>query len=63
MNVINATGDVHQNMWALGMPTEGSKFYTFIVPRPGVNSTAIVDAGKAVNALFKHMDSSYLEEV
>lgn len=52
MQVINREGVTHQNMWALGVPTEGNKFYTFIVPRPGVNSTAIVDAGKAVNQLF-----------
>ncbi len=52
MQVINKDGATHTNMWALGVPTEGNKFYTFIVPRPGVNSTAIVDAGKAVNQLF-----------
>ncbi|WP_051288065.1 FAD/NAD(P)-binding protein [Photobacterium halotolerans] len=55
MQVISQDGSVHGNMWALGIPTEGNKFYTFIVPRPGVNSTAIVDAGKAVNQLFALM--------
>ncbi|WP_076587094.1 FAD/NAD(P)-binding protein [Vibrio ostreicida] len=52
MQVIGQGGNVHKTMWALGLPTEGNKFYTFIVPRPGVNSTAIVDAGKAVNQLL-----------
>ncbi|EOX4358922.1 FAD/NAD(P)-binding protein [Vibrio cholerae] len=58
MNVIDDSGMEQSNIWALGMPTEGNKFYTFIVPRPGVNSTAIVDAGRAVNALFKQLSYS-----
>ncbi|MGM3186213.1 hypothetical protein [Musicola paradisiaca] len=55
MQVLNKNGEIHKNMWALGLPTEGNKFYTFIVPRPGVNSTAIVDAGKAVNQLLARL--------
>ena len=61
MNVIDAYGMEQNNIWALGMPTEGNKFYTFIVPRPGVNSTAIVDAGRAVNALFKQLSCTQSE--
>jgi len=61
MNVINANGMEQINIWALGMPTEGNKFYTFIVPRPGVNSTAIVDAGRAVNTLFKQLSGTQTE--
>lgn len=47
-NWVTSTGQVLENAWALGIPTEGVKFYTFVVPRSGVNSTAIVDAGRAV---------------
>jgi hypothetical protein len=55
MNVIDANGIEQNNIWALGIPTEGNKFYTFIIPRPGVNSTALVDAGRSVRALFKQL--------
>jgi uncharacterized NAD(P)/FAD-binding protein YdhS len=47
-NVITPQGVAIPNLYALGMLVEGIKFYTFIVPRPGVNSTAISDAGTAV---------------
>lgn len=41
-----------RNAWALGIPTEGVKWCTFVVPRPGVNSTALADAGRAVAAML-----------
>ncbi|MFI4931633.1 MAG: FAD/NAD(P)-binding protein [Burkholderiales bacterium] len=47
-NVVSASGAPTANLWALGIPTEGPKFYTFVVPRTGVNSTALVDAGRVV---------------
>jgi len=51
-NWVARNGDVLRNAWALGIPTEGAKWCTFVVPRPGVNSTAIVDAGRAVTAML-----------
>jgi uncharacterized NAD(P)/FAD-binding protein YdhS len=51
-NWVARHGDVVRNAWALGIPTEGVKFYTFVVPRSGVNSTAIVDAGRAVSKML-----------
>ena len=51
-NWVTRQGDVVRNAWALGIPTEGVKFYTFVVPRSGVNSTAIVDAGRAVGKML-----------
>jgi hypothetical protein len=45
-------GSVIENAWALGIPTEGPKFCTFVIPRPGVNSTALVDAGRAVGRML-----------
>lgn len=47
-NVVSSSGAPVSNLWALGIPTEGPKFYTFVVPRTGVNSTALVDAGRVV---------------
>jgi uncharacterized NAD(P)/FAD-binding protein YdhS len=47
-NVVSGSGKSIHNLWALGIPTEGSKFYTFVVPRTGVNSTALVDAGRVM---------------
>jgi len=51
-NWVTQGGAAIENAWALGIPTEGVKFYTFVVPRPGVNSTAVVDAGRAVLSMI-----------
>jgi uncharacterized NAD(P)/FAD-binding protein YdhS len=51
-NWVSETGSIVRNAWALGIPTEGVKWCTFVVPRPGVNSTALVDAGRAVAAML-----------
>ncbi len=51
-NWVSKGGEVVGNAWALGIPTEGVKFYTFVVPRSGVNSTALVDAGRAVGKML-----------
>ena len=52
LKVVDRNGLSHRGFWALGTPTEGCKFYTFVVPRPGVNSTALVDAGRAVGQML-----------
>jgi uncharacterized NAD(P)/FAD-binding protein YdhS len=51
-NWVSRAGSIVRNAWALGIPTEGVKWCTFVVPRPGVNSTALVDAGRAVAAML-----------
>jgi hypothetical protein len=51
-HVVSSSGESISNLWALGIPTEGAKFYTFVVPRTGVNSTALVDAGRVVLELL-----------
>ena len=56
LNIVNKRNEVLSNMWAIGIPTEGCKFYTFVVPRPGVNSTAIVDAGKIVMQMLQSLE-------
>ena len=57
-NIVSASGESIDNVWALGIPTEGVKFYTFVVPRPGVNSTALVDAGRAVRTMLSMIRKS-----
>ena len=56
-NWVGGNGHVIRNAWALGIPTEGVKWCTFVVPRPGVNSTAIVDAGRAVAGMLAGLRS------
>ena len=51
-NWVSKSGGAISNAWSLGIPTEGVKFYTFVVPRSSVNSTAIVDAGRAVTKML-----------
>lgn len=51
-NLINQQGETLETVWTLGMLTEGGKFYTFVVPRPGVNSTAVVDSGRCVEKMI-----------
>lgn len=53
LNIINANDKIVSTIWALGTLTEGCRFYTFVVPRPGVNSTSIVDAGRAVGKMLQ----------
>ena len=52
LNVVTASGLSLSNVWALGTLTEGCKFYTYVLPRPGVGSTAVVDAGRAVGQMM-----------
>lgn len=59
-NWIDAKGEAIRNAWALGIPTEGVKFCTFVIPRPGVNSTALVDAGHAVGRMLATIRSGGL---
>ena len=60
-NWVGRTGAVVRNAWALGIPTEGVKWCTFVVPRPGVNSTALGDAGRAVAAMLADMRAGEVE--
>ena len=51
-NLIDAAGRVVDNVWALGNIAEGPTFYTYVLPRPQVNSRAIQDAGKVALAML-----------
>lgn len=61
-NVVSSSGAPMPNLWALGIPTEGPKFYTFVVPRTGVNSTALVDAGRVVLGLLGQVRGEQVPE-
>ncbi|STP14177.1 Uncharacterised protein [Helicobacter mustelae] len=52
---INSKNQKTKNLFLLGLPTEGIKFYTFILPRPHIQSTFLRDANTAVNAFFKNI--------
>src|SRR5439155_790822 len=44
-NVIGAAGQVHRNLWALGILAEGANFCTYVLPRALVNSRFIQFSG------------------
>ncbi|MGX3044101.1 FAD/NAD(P)-binding protein [Helicobacter sp. T3_23-1056] len=44
-----------KNLFILGLPTEGIKFYTFILPRPFIASTFLNDSDKAITTLIKNL--------
>lgn len=54
---INTLNQCEKNIYALGTIVEGPKFYTYIVPRSGVNSTALVDAGKLIFDLLASINT------
>lgn len=58
LHIVSADGEVLENAWALGTICEGTKFYTYIVPRPYVNSTALIDADRTVGELFAKAQQS-----
>jgi uncharacterized NAD(P)/FAD-binding protein YdhS len=51
----DAAGRVRANLWVLGTPTEGAAFYTYVLPRPYVNSRFIADAGRVVSTLLQEI--------
>lgn len=56
-NIISQGNHVFKNLWVLGTPIEGPKFYTFILPRPFVNSTALLDADRVVQSLVNQINA------
>ncbi|HED7326350.1 TPA: FAD/NAD(P)-binding protein [Campylobacter coli] len=50
---INKDNKTIDRLFILGLPTEGIKFYTFILPRPHIASTFLCDSNKAVDSLIK----------
>ena len=52
---IDKSGNALENCWALGNLTEGANFYTYILPRPLVNSRFISDAGRSVLKMIENI--------
>lgn len=51
-NSISINKSIIKNLFILGLPTEGIKFYTFILPRPFIKSTFLVDSNNAVETFI-----------
>ncbi|WP_246046907.1 hypothetical protein [Bartonella mastomydis] len=56
---INTEGQVQNTLWVLGNPVEGINFYTYILPRPFVNSRALQDAGRCVIDMYEQLFHRY----
>ncbi|MEJ6486700.1 FAD/NAD(P)-binding protein [Nostoc punctiforme UO1] len=54
-NIVTRDGKVYKNIWALGVLVEGPNFYTYVLPRPFVNSKALQDAGRCVLAMLNQI--------
>ena len=52
---IDKSGIPVTNCWALGNLTEGANFYTYILPRPLVNSRFISDAGRSIRQMIERI--------
>lgn len=51
---INSDNEIIKNLFILGLPTDGIKFYTFILPRPYIHSTFLSDSNTAINTFLKN---------
>jgi uncharacterized NAD(P)/FAD-binding protein YdhS len=58
-NVIDATGRVHRNLWALGIVVEGANYCTYVLPRALVNSRFIQFSGRCVLNMFELLDARH----
>ncbi|WP_375669139.1 FAD/NAD(P)-binding protein [Bartonella sp. MR168JLCBS] len=52
---IDTKGQVQNTLWVVGNPVEGANFYTYILPRPLVNSRALRDAGHCVIDMYEQL--------
>ncbi|MBD2803228.1 FAD/NAD(P)-binding protein [Xenorhabdus sp. ZM] len=62
MHPITQNGTSIDNIWALGNIAEGPNFYTYVLPRPFVNSRAIRDAGNIVIEMYGKIKESIAHE-
>ena len=58
-NVIDASGRVHCNLWALGIVVEGANYCTYVLPRALVNSRFIQFSGRCVLNMFALLDARH----
>lgn len=61
--LIDSNGVERKNFFVLGNPVEGPNWYTYVLPRPGVNSRALTDAGKNVRIGLNHVMSNQSESL
>jgi uncharacterized NAD(P)/FAD-binding protein YdhS len=54
---LDVRGNPLKNVWVVGYPTEGARFYTHALPRPFRQSAISLDADKAVRQMFEAFDS------
>lgn len=59
-NIIDLNGGVRKNVWSLGNPVEGPCFFTFVLPRPGVNSRFLLDSDKCIQQMFNEIEVNYV---
>ena len=62
-NVISATGQVHRNLWALGILVEGPNFCTYVLPRALVNSRFIQFSGRCALNMFALLDARHAQQL
>lgn len=55
LNVVDFTGTPVATLWALGVVTEGTRFYTFFLPRPYARSRFEDDAEIAVRSMIEQV--------
>ena len=56
-NVISASGQVHSNLWALGIIVEGANWCTYVLPRALVNSRFLQFSGHCALEIFALLDA------
>jgi len=56
-NVVDASGRVRRNLWALGILVEGPNYCTYVLPRALVNSRFIQFSGRCVLKMFALIDA------
>ncbi|MGN7126756.1 FAD/NAD(P)-binding protein [Methylorubrum thiocyanatum] len=55
---ITSQGTVLKDVWAIGYPVEGARFYTHALPRPFRRSTQVIDAERAVVELLEMINQT-----
>lgn len=58
---LNRLGESQRSIWILGNPAEGANFYTYVLPRPFVNSRFLVDAGRCVGDMYQQIQRSQVQ--
>ena len=51
--VLNNQGGTINNLYAFGIPTEGYKYFTYVLPRPDVPSTFLKDSNLIAKSLLE----------